>query len=262
MKMKTLAIIPARMESVRFPNKPLAKINGIPMIRRVVQNVMPHVDKCIVATTQGSPIHAVVKDLVATVEVAAECHTGTDRCYEAYMQAKPYLDSYYDLIINVQGDEPLITEEHITAIKSSFDSHCPIPKVYTLSYRIKREDVFQDNWVYVTVNTKQNAMYFSRRVIPSLAHMRKENKAKNVKSLIRKHIGVYGFSPASLSYCKRLPSTQLEQIEDLEQLKWLAQGVQLHVSDVEHNTIPVDFAEDIERVERYFMSKSNNIFPK
>lgn len=242
--MKFIGIIPARYASTRFPGKPLADMAGKPMIQRVYEQVQQVLDKVIVATDDTRIEQAVLQFGGGVVMTSPDHQSGTDRCYEAFIKA----GQGYDVIINIQGDEPFIHQEQIEALKECFNS--PEIDIATLVKPFKatddfEKDLFNPNSPKVVLNKNREALYFSRSVIP---YVRGKNHLEWLQNhTFYKHIGLYGYRAHVLSEITRLPQSTLELAESLEQLRWLENGYKIKAGITQHETIGIDTPEDMER---------------
>jgi len=238
--MQITAIIPARYSSTRFPGKPLVNIAGISMIERVYNRVkiVKAINKVIVAT-DDKRIYQKVKDFGGHVKMTSPNHcSGTDRIAEVATQ----LDS--DIIVNVQGDEPLIKKEMITEAIAPFTADKSL-KMATLKKKIEDEkEINNPDIVKVVTDINNNALYFSRFPIPYI----RDNKTE-----VYKHIGLYVYRrDFLLKLCKK-QLTMLEKAEALEQLRVLENGYQIRVVETDYDSIGVDTPEDIEKIEAILM---------
>ena len=243
--MEITAIIPARYDSTRFPGKPLANIAGEPMIKHVYQRVedVKNLDKVIVAT-DDKRIYDTVESFGGRVEMTSKEHSsGTDRIAEVASS----LES--DLIINVQGDEPLIEPAMIEQAVDPF--YCDDGLVMsTLKKKIEsKSEVSDPNVVKVVTDREGYALYFSRSTIPY-----SQKQANDYY----KHIGLYVYSKDFLLQFSNMKPTSLEKTESLEQLRALQNGYKIKVVETNFNTIGVDRPDDIERVEE-IISTGNRI---
>jgi 3-deoxy-manno-octulosonate cytidylyltransferase (CMP-KDO synthetase) len=241
---KFLGIIPARYASTRFPGKPLADMLGKPMIQRVYEQVQHVVDRLYVAT-DDLRIKAAVKAFGGNVIMTSECHrSGTDRCFEAYAK----IGGGYDIVINIQGDEPFIQPEQIELLKSCFST--PETQIATLVKPFSpdcdfEKDLLNPNSPKVAINQNREALYFSRSVIP---YIRDCEHAKWAAShLFYKHIGLYAYKADILKEIVNLPQSPLELAESLEQLRWLENGYKIKVEITHLETLGIDTPEDMER---------------
>lgn len=251
--MKFIGIIPARYASTRFPAKPLAMLGGKTVIQRVYEQVAGVLDEAVVAT-DDQRIYDAVESFGGKVVMTGTHHkSGTDRCYEAYTN----LGVPYDVVINIQGDEPFIQPQQLEAIKACFDDSQT--QIATLVKPFTPEDGIEalenPNSPKVVVNGKMQAMYFSRSVIP---FMRNKEKAEWLSShTYYKHIGLYAYRAEVLAEITSLPQSSLELAESLEQLRWLQNGYTIKVGISEIETIGIDTPADLERAEEFLRNKMN-----
>lgn len=241
--MKFIAIIPARYASSRFPGKPLADMAGKPMIQRVYEQVQKAVEEVWVATDDERIYNAVSAFGGKAVMTSPEHRSGTDRLNEAYDKiGKPF-----NVVINVQGDEPFIHPQQIEALKSCFDSKDV--ELATLVKPFNRNDSFEvlanPNSPKVIVNKSNEAIYFSRSVIPYIRDL--EQNEWLSKHIFYKHIGMYGYRSDILKIITKLPQSTLEKAESLEQLRWIENGYRIRVGYTEQETIGIDTPEDMEK---------------
>lgn len=234
--MKVLGVIPARYQSSRLPGKPLQMIGDKPMIQWVYEAVSKAslLDEIIVAT-DDERIFKAVKQFGGKVEMTSNAHpTGTDRLAEVAARNEA------DLIINIQGDEPLIKGEVIdSVIKPLLDDDSLV--MTTAKSRLEDEHDIQDpSVVKVVSNDAGEALYFSRSPIP---YPRNAEKA-----VYWKHIGLYGYRRDFLLSYIKMPQSSLELAESLEQLRALSNGYRIKVVEVADDSIGVDTPEDLERV--------------
>ena len=238
--MKFIGIIPARYASTRFPGKPLADMNGKPMIQRVYEQVKDVLDSVCVAT-DDIRIENAVKAFGGQVVMTSDQHrSGTDRCYEAYQK----IGEGYDVIVNIQGDEPFIHPEQIQTIKTCFaDANTQIA---TLVKPFRSDDDFESTlFPESRTQQKQRGMYFSRSIIP---YIRGKKYTEWLPShTFYKHIGLYAYRAQVLKEITQLPQSALELAESLEQLRWLENGYKIKVGITEQETIGIDTPEDMEK---------------
>lgn len=245
--MKFIGIIPARYASSRFPGKPLADIGGMPMIQRVYKQVEGVLDNVCVAT-DDEQIFKAVEAFGGNVVMTSSLHrSGTDRCYEAYAK----VGAGYDVIVNIQGDEPFIHPEQIEALKACFSD--PSTRIATLVKPFAatadfEKELFNPNSPKVVLNTNNEAMYFSRSVIP---YMRGKNYTEWLANhTYYKHIGLYAYRAQTLQEITRLPPSPLELAESLEQLRWLENGYKIKAGITQRETVGIDTPEDLEKALR------------
>jgi 3-deoxy-manno-octulosonate cytidylyltransferase (CMP-KDO synthetase) len=243
--MKTIAIIPARYASSRFEGKPLALLNGKPMVMWVYEAVKQSqlFDKVVVAT-DDSRIFDTVQAMNGVAMMTRESHScGTQRCEEV-VQTLSSLGEVYDVVVNVQGDEPLINKEQLELILSCFDSDRV--EIATLSKIINEEKDVTDSNVVKVVASKGRALYFSRSPIPFTRDISLSQALE--KGVFRKHIGIYAYRFDVLKEIVRLEKGDLEILENLEQLRWLENGFEIRIKDTCFESIGVDTPEDLKRV--------------
>ena len=250
--MKFIGIIPARYASTRFPGKPLADMDGKPMIQRVYEQVKGILDAVCVATDDVR-IEEAVKAFGGEVVMTSDQHrSGTDRCYEAYCK----VGQGYDVVVNIQGDEPFIQPKQIEILKGCFTDDSI--QIATLVKPFRPDDdfettLFNANSPKVVLNKNSEALYFSRSIIP---YMRgKHYKEWLPNHTYYKHIGLYAYLATTLQEITRLPQSSLELAESLEQLRWLENGYKIKVGITEQETIGIDTPEDMERALAFMREK-------
>lgn len=245
--MKFIGIIPARYASTRFPAKPLALLGGKTVIQRVYEQVAGVLDEAYVAT-DDERIETVVKAFGGKAVMTSVDHkSGTDRCYEAYAK----IGGGYEVIVNIQGDEPFIQPSQLKAIKTCFDD--PAAQIATLVKPFTKADGLEalknPNSPKVVCDENMNALYFSRSVIPYFRGM--DEKEWLAYHTYYKHIGLYAYRPEILREITSLPQSPLELAESLEQLRWLENGYTIKVGISEVETIGIDTPEDLQRAEEF-----------
>ncbi|MDL2255293.1 3-deoxy-manno-octulosonate cytidylyltransferase [Parabacteroides sp. OttesenSCG-928-G06] len=244
MEEKFIGIIPARYASTRFPGKPLADMKGKPMIQRVYEQVAGVLDRVCVATDDRRIAEAVEKFGGEVVMTSENHRSGTDRCYEAYTK----MGDGYTIVVNIQGDEPFIHPEQIEILKECFADKST--DIATLVKPFNPEDDFEEtlfnaNSPKVVLNKNNEAMYFSRSIIPYLRGKHHQEWLAN--HTYYKHIGLYAYRAETLREITRLPQSPLEIAESLEQLRWLENGYRIKVGITHHETIGIDTPEDMEK---------------
>lgn len=249
--MKYIGIIPARYASTRFPGKPLALLSGKPVIQHVYEQVAGMLDDAYVAT-DDERIEAVVKNFGGKAIMTSVNHkSGTDRCYEAFTK----IDKPFDIVINIQGDEPFIQPSQLNVLKHCFDDSTT--QIATLVKPFTSKDSFAAlenvNSPKVVVNNNWNALYFSRSIIPYQRNAEKQGWLKN--HTYYKHIGLYAYRSEVLKEITALPQSPLEIAESLEQLRWLENGykIKVGISDVE--TIGIDTPQDLVHAEEFLKNR-------
>lgn len=253
--MKFIGIIPARYASTRFPGKPLADMNGKPMIQRVYEQVEGVLDIVYVAT-DDERIETAVKRFGGNVVMTSDRHrSGTDRCYEAYCK----IGNGYDIVVNIQGDEPFIHPEQIETLKTCFTSG--ETQIATLVKPFRPDDdfetaLFNANSPKVVLNKNSEALYFSRSVIP---YMRGKQYTEWLPNhTYYKHIGLYAYRAETLKEITTLPPSSLELAESLEQLRWLENGYKIKVGITGRETIGIDTPEDMEKALEFLQNQKKN----
>jgi len=249
--MKFLGIIPARYASTRFPGKPLADIGGKLMIQRVYEQVLSCLDDAWVATDDERILKAVENFGGKAVMTSDKHRSGTDRCLEASRK----IGGDYEVVINIQGDEPFIQDKQIEAIKSCFNK--PETKLATLvkPFTVKdgMEALLNSNSPKVVLNVRGEAMYFSRSVVPFLRGVPQDEWLE--KGRFYKHIGIYAYRRETLSEIAALPQSPMELAESLEQLRWLENGYRIQTAITDIENLAVDTPEDLDRIRIYLKSK-------
>jgi 3-deoxy-manno-octulosonate cytidylyltransferase (CMP-KDO synthetase) len=241
--MKVLGVIPARYASTRFEGKALADILGKPMIQRVYERAIKAktIDELVVAT-DDQRIFDVVKEFGGSVTMTSEHSTGTDRIAEVAGRSDA------DIIVNVQGDEPLIEPAMIDEAVQPLLDDINID-LGTLVHRTNSEDDYHNpNVVKVIVNSLGFAMYFSRSPIPYI----KSGAWGN--TVIYRHVGLYVYRRYALLDFAQKPSTPFETSEGLEQLRFLENGYRMKVVETQYSSIGVDTPDDLEKVKMMILN--------
>ncbi|MGE5893814.1 MAG: 3-deoxy-manno-octulosonate cytidylyltransferase [bacterium] len=253
--MRAIAVIPARYGSTRFPGKPLALIQGRPVIQHVYENAAKaqEISRVIVATDH-SDIFSAVKSFSGEARMtSADCPSGSDRVAEVARN----LDC--DIIVNIQGDEPLLTSAMIDATVTIL-KNCG-GSIGTLAKKIeKKVEIRNPNTVKVVFDRYGKALYFSRSPIPFYRDVFLPDgtfpDAALSSVVLYKHIGIYSYWKETLLQLTKLPPSNLENIEKLEQLRALENGFAIYVALTESDTIGIDTPEDLERVKQWLSSSS------
>ncbi|NCB68773.1 MAG: 3-deoxy-manno-octulosonate cytidylyltransferase [Bacteroidia bacterium] len=241
--LKFAGIIPARFASTRFPGKPLALIGGKTMIQRVYEKASS-VLKHVYVATDDERIANAVKEFGGNVIITSPNHqSGTDRCYEALCNT----GEKFDVVINIQGDEPFIDPSQIKALMDCFDDSQT--QIATMAKKISPKDgmayLENPNHPKLVVNSKDEAMYFSRSVIPYLRGTDKNEWLS--KHVYLKHLGIYAYRADILAQITSLTPSTLELAESLEQLRWLENGFRIKICYTDIETIGIDTPEDLEK---------------
>jgi 3-deoxy-manno-octulosonate cytidylyltransferase (CMP-KDO synthetase) len=242
--MAVLGIIPARYASTRFPGKPLARIHGKSMIRRVYEQCLlaGKPDKIVVAT-DDERIFNHVRGFGGEVVMTGQQHpNGTSRCAEALSIIEKETGKTIDFVINIQGDEPYINPAQIDKVASLLEK-APV-HIATLGRKIGgKEDLFDPNVVKLVTNKDHKALYFSRQPVPYVRDA--ENDQWPLKADFYKHIGIYGYKRDVLQEIVRLSPGKLEIAERLEQLRWMENGYDVYVDFTDFDSISVDTPDDL-----------------
>lgn len=242
--MKILGIIPARFASTRFPGKPLIDIEGKSMIQRVYeQSFRSNCLAKIVVATDDDRIASAVKKFGGEFIMTNSAHvSGTDRCAEVAEKMPEY-----DVVLNIQGDEPFIDPLQIELLASCFTS--PAVQLATLVKQIRtEEELFNVNIPKVVLNHLGEAVYFSRQTIPFVRNTEKENWL--TAQTFYKHIGIYGYQREALLSITKLNPSNLELAESLEQLRWLENGFTIQTRITQLESIAIDTPEDLKKIPR------------
>jgi len=241
--MKILAVIPSRFASTRFPGKPLIDIKGKTMIQRVFEQAK----QCksfadVIVATDDERIYNHVIEFGGKAMMTSEKHpSGTDRCAEVLSK----IDQKYDAVVNVQGDEPFIQPEQLEQLIECFKN--PKTQIATLVKKIDTtDDLLNINLPKVIFNKEMKALYFSRLPIPGQKSVDTEEWVKNHQYY--RHIGLYGYRAETLKEITLLPPSPLENIESLEQLRWLEAGYTITVSVTEFESIGIDTPNDLNKI--------------
>lgn len=248
--LKFIVVIPARYASTRFPAKPLALLGGKPVIQRVYEQVSGVVENVVVAT-DDERIYSAVESFGGRVVMTSPNHkSGTDRCWEAYQKQ----GDEYDVVINVQGDEPFIAHSQLRAIMACFEDETT--DIATLVKPFAKEDGIEalenPNSPKVVLDKQSRAIYFSRSVIPYLRGVEREQWLE--KHTYYKHIGMYAFRTEVLKQVTSLEQSPLELAESLEQLRWLENGYKIGVGISDVETVGIDTPEDLQKAEEFLKS--------
>ncbi len=243
--MKHIVIIPARYNSSRFPGKPLAMINDKTMIQTVYLRVQKFVPDVYVATDDVR-IQEHILDFGGKVVMTSDSHkSGTDRCAEAIAQIEQQTNTNFDIIINVQGDEPFVEEQQILKLIECFeDPDCEIATLIKQQHNI--EDILNPNIVKVVINKNNYAIYFSRSAIPYVRDTRTDDWASAYN--FYKHLGIYAYRKNILKQITILPQSDLELAESLEQNRWIENNYKIKVATTDIETISIDTVDDLNKI--------------
>lgn len=246
--MKFIGIIPARYASTRFPGKPLALLGGKPVIQHVYEKVAAVLEAAYVAT-DNERIYDVVKSFSGQVVMTRTDHkSGTDRIEEAIEK----IGGEWDVVVNVQGDEPFVAKSQLDTICHCFDD--PTTQIATLGKPFESMEAVQNpNSPKIVVDNMGFAMYFSRSVIPYVRGKEKSSWLTHYPFL--KHLGIYAYRKDVLRQITQLPQSSLEIAESLEQLRWLQNGFKIKVGTTDVETVGIDTPQDLERAEEFLKTQ-------
>lgn len=246
--MKFIGIIPARYASTRFPGKPLALLGGKPVIQHVYEKVAAVLEAAYVAT-DDERIYDVVKSFGGQVVMTRTDHkSGTDRIEEAIKK----IGGEWDVVVNVQGDEPFVAKSQLDTICHCFDD--PTTQIATLGKPFESMEAVQNpNSPKIVVDNMGFAMYFSRSVIPYVRGKEKSSWLTHYPFL--KHLGIYAYRKDVLRQVTQLPQSSLEIAESLEQLRWLQNGFKIKVGTTDVETVGIDTPQDLERAEEFLKTQ-------
>jgi 3-deoxy-manno-octulosonate cytidylyltransferase (CMP-KDO synthetase) len=237
--MKVVGIIPARYNSTRFPGKPLAMIKGKTMIQRVCEQAWKSkLDAVVVATDDIRIADEVLKFGGKYVMTDPRHQSGTDRCCEAVQM----LEEQYDAVVNIQGDEPFIDPRHINLLVDMISRDDT--QLASLVKRVEEaEDLFGSSKVKVVMDKTGKALYFSRNPIPFMQNVAHEKWLQ--KGRFYQHIGIYAYKTETLYQIAKMQPSALEQAESLEQLRWLENGLSIHMAVVAGESLSIDTPDDL-----------------
>lgn len=251
--MNFIAVIPARYASTRFPGKPLAVLGGKTVIERVYSQVSSVVDDVYVATDDDR-IFDVVKAFGGKVVMTSSNHkSGTDRIEEAVEKIAAETGRTFDVVINVQGDEPFIQKSQIETVKACFDDATTQIATLGKPFGSSLDAIQNPNSPKIAVSQQGFALYFSRSVIPYCRGKEVEAWPESFPYL--KHIGLYAYRREVLHEVTQLPQSPLELAESLEQLRWLENGYKIKVGLTDVETIGIDTPEDLHRASLALQTK-------
>lgn len=240
--MKIVGVIPARYGSTRFPGKPLVTLQGRPLIQWTIEGAKKsRLLSDLIVATDDDRIRAAAEAVgVKVVMTASELPTGSDRIHAAIK------DLECDVVVNIQGDEPLVTGELIDRLAQVFVDE-PLMDMATLAHPIGEEELQSPNSVKVVMNHKDEALYFSRYAIP---YSRSKATELGTYEGCLKHIGMYAYSKKFLKEFCEAPPALIERAESLEQLRALYLGAKIKVLRVKEASLGVDTPEDLVKLEK------------
>lgn len=244
--MKPIAIIPARFASTRFPGKPLVSIKGKPMVQHVYERCIDVFDLVVVATDDRRIEEVVLQFGGKAIMTSPNHPSGTDRCAEAaqIMAAKGY---NFDIVVNVQGDEPSVEKEQLKLLIDCFNDR--ETDIATLITPIRSSDIlFNPNKVKAVHSSRNFALYFSRQPIPYQRDISESDWLSTHEYYL--HLGLYAYRSKVLQTLSKLSQTPLEQREKLEQLRWLENGFKIKTAITPHTNFGIDTPEDLKQFEQ------------
>ena len=239
--LRTLGVVPARLASTRLPRKVLREVAGKPLLVWVVEaaRACPQLDDVLVATDSEEVVATCKARGIAVELTSLQLQSGTDRVHAVAQK----IDA--DVYVNIQGDEPMIRPDHITALLRPFErKHVDVT---TLKVRCTPEIIANPNAVKVVTAADGRALYFSRATIPY--------DRDGVNPVYWRHIGLYGYRRAALERFTSLAASRLEETERLEQLRFLENGISIYVEPTEHDTVGVDTEEDLRLVDKLLQAR-------
>ncbi len=244
---RVLGVIPARLASTRLPRKVLRTIAGRPMLAWVYEaaRACPQLDQILIATDSDEVADLCHQQNWPVQLTSPDLPSGTDRIHAV----SQLIDA--EIYVNIQGDEPLLRPEHLTALLRPFTR--PEVEVATLKVRCTSDNINNPNAVKVVTATDGRALYFSRATIP----YNRDHDRDGAIPQYWKHLGLYAYRKATLQRFPNLPLSTLEQTERLEQLRFLENNIPIHVEPTDFDTIGVDTEEDLKQVEALLLSPSN-----
>lgn len=246
--MKFIGLIPARYASTRFPGKPLALLAGKPVIQHVYEQASKVLDAVYVATDDERIYNKVEEFGGKAVMTSTEHHSGTDRIEEALQK----VGGDFDVVVNIQGDEPFIQKSQIETLCKCFDDKNT--QIATLGKPFESiEAVENPNSPKIVLDNNGYAMYFSRSIIPFIRGIEKSEWLK--KHTFLKHLGVYAYRSNVLNEITKLPQSELELAESLEQLRWLQNGYKIKVGLTNAETVGIDTPDDLKRAEDFIRNR-------
>jgi len=250
--MNIIGIIPARFASTRFPGKPLMMLGEKTIIQQVYYKAQQTIEIVYVATDDQRIFDEVKRFGGKVVMTSSEHRSGTDRCAEALDIIEKETSYHFDVVINIQGDEPFIQPEQISLLAELFND--PLTQISTLAKQISNtEDIFDSNKPKVVMDNSGFALIFSRSPVPFIRGLAKESWPGDYS--FYKHIGIYGYRSNVLREITLLPPSEIELAESLEQLRWLSNGYKIKTARTSHESIGIDTPEDLEKAIELYKSK-------
>ena len=252
--MKSIAIIPARYASTRFPGKPLAKLGKHTVVEWVYRGVsdIECIDEVCVATDDSRIAEAVKAFGGKCLMTRADHRSGTERCGEAISKMAAE-GKRFDVVVNVQGDEPFVNREQIETLLASFENKDT--DIATLAKKITTADeLMSPNNVKVVADRAGWALYFSRAAIPFIREA--EPSEWVTRHVFFKHIGIYAYKADTLRQIARMQPSRLELAESLEQLRWLENGLSIHMAVTDAVNVSIDTPADLVKAEQLAVTQT------
>jgi 3-deoxy-manno-octulosonate cytidylyltransferase (CMP-KDO synthetase) len=246
-----VGIIPARYSSTRFPGKALCDIKGKTMVQRVYEQAKrsTHLHKVVVATDDQRIIDNVLSFGGEVIMTASTHPSGTDRCWDALQQLK----EQYQYVINIQGDEPFINPKQIDELASVLKDGTT--ELATQMIPVDSYEMLADEGeVKIVLNSNNEALYFSRAIIPYIKNADKKEWHKHFQYY--RHVGMYAYRSDVLEKITKLPVSSLEKVESLEQLRWVENGFKIKCVPTAFDSHCIDTPEDLEKMLK--VMESNN----
>jgi hypothetical protein len=246
--MKFIGLIPARYASTRFPGKPLALLNGKPVIQHVYEQASKVLDAVYVATDDERIYNKVLAFGGKAVMTSTEHHSGTDRIEEALEK----VGGDFDVVVNIQGDEPFIAQSQIETLCQCFVDKAT--QIATLGKPFECIEAAESpNSPKIVVDNRGYALYFSRSIIPFVRGTERQDWLSKYPFL--KHLGIYAYRTNVLKEITKLPQSSLELAESLEQLRWLQNGYRIKVGLTDVETVGIDTPDDLQRAEEFIRNR-------
>lgn len=246
--MKFIGLIPARYASTRFPGKPLALLNGKPVIQHVYEQAAKVLDAVYVATDDERIYNKVLAFGGKAVMTSTEHHSGTDRIEEALEK----VGGDFDVVVNIQGDEPFIAQSQIETLCQCFVDKAT--QIATLGKPFECIEATENpNSPKIVVDNRGYALYFSRSIIPFVRGTERQDWLSKYPFL--KHLGIYAYRTNVLKEITKLPQSSLELAESLEQLRWLQNGYRIKVGLTDVETVGIDTPDDLQRAEEFIRNR-------
>lgn len=246
--MKFLGIIPARYASTRFPGKPLIDIMGKPMIQHVYENTAKAIEHVYVATDDQRIFNTVTSFGGKAIMTNTNHQSGTDRCYEAATLIGKETGLVFDVIVNVQGDEPFLDPKQIKQLMKCFT---PKTELATLVSKLENiEQLTDPSTAKVVLDSNNNGILFSRSPIPFVRGVATEDWL--TKHQYYRHIGMYAYRADILAEVTQLSPSSLELAESLEQLRWIENGYKIQCGFTDIQGVGIDTPQDLEEMLKSF----------